>query len=427
MNAVPDRSLDPPAEVPTVAVRAAGNHPYIFKKMVIGAVGGNRPMDGDLVRVVDRDHLPLGFGLWNGRSQIAIRLIVPGTTPPGRDVWAERVRQAVALRRDFLGLDAVTNAYRVSHAEGDGLSGLVVDRYDDVLSVEVFSLGIYQRIGPLLELLGQSLGTQHYRVHVDERIALAEDFQGRPLSSPGLPQKVTITENGVRFRLNFDSGHKTGFFCDQRENRLRLAGFCRDRSVLDVCCYTGGFQVYALGEGGAPGGHLRRPRRERHRDGARERQREPGPAGPGERGRLRVPAADGGQRTELRRGRARPPQVHPDPARHRPRQAEILRHERPGHERGRAGRAAPDLFLLGPAPAADRFVALAPRRGPEEGRAARRRCSRSRAPRRTAVSLDALEGARTSRRSGSGSASVPARDGPGDFDGTASPRAKPSR
>ena len=251
LNAVPDRSLDPPGDVPTMAVSAAGNHPFIFKKMVIGAVGSARPMDGDLVRIVDRDHFPLGFGLWNGRSQIALRLLTPGTIAPGRDFWASRIERAVALRRDVLGLDAQSNAYRVVHAEGDGLSGLIVDRYDDVLSVEVFSLGIYQRIGPILELISSALGTKHFRVHVDERIALAEDFAGRPLVSPDLPPRVTVTENGVRFRVHFEGGHKTGFFCDQRENRKHLAGFCRDRSVLDVCCYSGGFGLHALVKGGA--------------------------------------------------------------------------------------------------------------------------------------------------------------------------------
>jgi 23S rRNA (cytosine1962-C5)-methyltransferase len=248
---VPDRPLEPSGELPTVAVRAAGNHPFVYRKMVIGPVGAVRPSDGDLVRVVDRDLLPIGFGLWNGRSQITLRLLVPGLTPPGPDFWRERIARAVSLRRDVLGLDATTTAYRAVHSEGDGLSGLVVDRYDDVLSVEVFSLGVYQRIGPILEILGPALGTRHFRVRVDERIALAEDFPGRPLSSPNVPPRVTVFENGVRFRVHFEGGHKTGFFCDQRENRLRLAGFCQDRSVLDVCSYTGGFGVYALARGKA--------------------------------------------------------------------------------------------------------------------------------------------------------------------------------
>ncbi len=219
--------------------------------MVIGPVGGVRPLDGDLVRVVDREHLPLGFGLWNERSQISLRLLTSGIEVPGRAFWEGRIDRAVALRREGLGLDEVTNAYRVSHAEGDGLSGLVIDRYDDVLSVEVFSLGMYQRIGPILELAAFRLGTKHFRVHVDERIALAEDFSGRLVTSPKLPPRVTIAEHGVRFRVHFEAAHKTGFFCDQRDNRLALTRFCRDRTVLDLCCYSGGFGLYALVKGKA--------------------------------------------------------------------------------------------------------------------------------------------------------------------------------
>lgn len=248
---VPDRPLEPPGELPVVAVRAPGYHPFVYRKMVIGPAGSLRPSDGDLVRVVDRDHFPLGFGLWNGRSQINLRLLAQGIDPPGLDFWTKRVDRAVALRREALGLDEVTNAYRVLHAEGDGLSGLIVDRFDDVLSAEVFSLGMYQRIGPILDLFAERLGTRHFRVHVDERIALAEDFAGRPIASPKLPPRVTIHEHGVRFRVLFEGSHKTGFFCDQRENRRQLARFTPGRSVLDACCYTGGFGIHALVKGQA--------------------------------------------------------------------------------------------------------------------------------------------------------------------------------
>ena len=248
---MPDRSLEPTGDLPVVAVRSPGYHPFVYRKMVIGPVGGRRPVDGDLVRVVDRDNLPLGFGLWNGRSQISLRFLSQGVDPPGLEFWTTRVDRAVALRREALGLEDVTNAYRVLHAEGDGLSGLIVDRFDDVLSAEIFSLGMYQRIGPILELVAERLGTQHVRVSVDERIALAEDFAGRPLASPKLPPRVTIQENGIRYRVTFEGSHKTGFFCDQRENRRELLRFTAGRSVLDVCCYTGGFGISALVKGGA--------------------------------------------------------------------------------------------------------------------------------------------------------------------------------
>lgn len=248
---VPNRPLDPEGDLPTVAIRASGQHPFVYRKMTIGPVGRARPRDGDLVRVVDRDGVPLGFGLWNARSQINVRMLSRGVEPPDEAFWRGRIDRALALRREMLGVERETNAYRVLHAEADGLSGLIVDRFDDVLSAEVFSLGIYQRIGPILEILSGKLGTKHFRVNVDERIALAEDFPGRPLASPKLPHRVTIEEDGVRYRVQFEGSHKTGFFCDQRDNRKRLAGFTDGRSVLDACCYTGGFGISALKRGGA--------------------------------------------------------------------------------------------------------------------------------------------------------------------------------
>ena len=248
---IPNRPLDPERDLPTVAIRASGQHPFVYRKMTIGPVGRARPRDGDLVRVVDRDGVPLGFGLWNARSQISVRMLALGVEPPDEAFWRGRIDRALALRREMLGLDRETNAYRIIHAEADGLSGLIVDKFDDVLSVEIYSLGIYQRIGPILSILGEKLGTKHFRVNVDERIALAEDFPGRPLASPKLPPRVTIEENGVRYRVQFEGSHKTGFFCDQRDNRKRLATFTEGRSMLDACCYTGGFGITALKRGGA--------------------------------------------------------------------------------------------------------------------------------------------------------------------------------
>jgi len=251
LDEIPDRSLEPPDSPPTVAVRSAGYHPFVYRKMIIGPVGPVRPRDGDIVRVVDREGFPLGFGLWNARSQINLRLLTSGLETPGPAFWEGRLDRAIALRRDLLKLDEATDAYRVVHAEADGLSGLIVDRFDDVLSAEIFSLGIYQRIGPILTRAAERLGTKHFRVHVDERIALAEDFPGRPVATPKLPPRVTIRENGVRFRVQFAGGHKTGFFCDQRENRLAMTRFTPGQSVLDACCYTGGFGIYALVKGQA--------------------------------------------------------------------------------------------------------------------------------------------------------------------------------
>jgi 23S rRNA (cytosine1962-C5)-methyltransferase len=248
---VPDRSLTAEEPLPTIAIRAAGTHQFVYRKMLDGPVGAATPNHGDLVRVVDRHRVHLGYALWNGRSQISLRFLSRQTTPPGPEFWSGRLSDAVSLRTKVLDLERETNAFRVVHAEGDGLSGLIVDRFDDVLSVEIFSLGIYQRIGPILSLCAEMLGTKHYRVGVDERVALQEDFSGRPLASPRLPPRVTVQEHGIRYRIHFEGGHKTGFFCDQRDSRKEIAQFCTDRAVLDLCCYTGGFGLNALVRGQA--------------------------------------------------------------------------------------------------------------------------------------------------------------------------------
>jgi 23S rRNA (cytosine1962-C5)-methyltransferase len=243
--------LTPEEAVPTVAIRASGTHQFVYRKMVEGPVGAAAPNHGDIVRVVDREGECLGYALWNGRSQISLRFLSRENSPPGPEFWSRRIDAAAALRTTILNLGRETNAYRVVHAEGDGLSGLVVDRFDDTLSAEVFSLGMYQRMGPILSLCAARLGTTHFLVRVDERTAMQEDFSGRPLASPHLPPRVTVHEHGIRYRIRFEDGHKTGFFCDQRDNRRELARFCPGRTVLDLCCYTGGFGLNALIRGEA--------------------------------------------------------------------------------------------------------------------------------------------------------------------------------
>ncbi len=248
---VPDRSLTAENPLPTMAIRAAGTHQFVYRKMIEGPVGAAAPSHGDIVRVVDRHGVQLGYALWNGRSQISLRFLSRQSEPPGLDFWRGRIADAVALRTKRLDLEREANAFRVVHAEGDRLSGLIVDRFDDVLSVEVFSLGMYQRIGPILALCAEALGTKHFRVGVDERVAQQEDFSGRMLASPRLPPRVTVQEHGIRYRIHFDGGHKTGFFCDQRDSRKEITRYCAGASVLDLCCYTGGFGLNALIRGEA--------------------------------------------------------------------------------------------------------------------------------------------------------------------------------
>jgi 23S rRNA (cytosine1962-C5)-methyltransferase len=158
------------------------------------------------------------------------------------------LQRAVALRRALPGLAAETEAFRVIHAEGDGLSGLIVDRYADVLVLELHSAGWVPLAADVATRLHALLGTKHHRVLLGERTARLEGCATIDLASPGGPRVAKLTEHGVRWQLDFETGHKTGFFCDQRDNRRRFAQWARGQ-LLDVCAYTGGFAVTAAALG----------------------------------------------------------------------------------------------------------------------------------------------------------------------------------
>lgn len=237
------RSLDPPRTLPTVWLRSAVRHPLVYRKQVERIDPQARP--GDLVEVRDRQEAWVGYGLVNPKSTLVLRMLARPGPVPDRAWWHQRLAAAVQLRQEVLRLEDVTDAYRLVHAEGDGLSGLVVDKLGTVLAIECYSLGMWQRAVALAELLVPLAGATHYRIRGGPAMLSQEGVEPPELRSPELPPRVTIHEFGTRFRVDFATGHKTGFFCDQRENRRLLATFCAGRRVLDVCCYTGGFAIQA--------------------------------------------------------------------------------------------------------------------------------------------------------------------------------------
>ncbi|HEY3243956.1 MAG TPA: class I SAM-dependent rRNA methyltransferase [Phycisphaerae bacterium] len=260
--ATPPEHLLPESPHPWVRLRSVSFHPFVYDRML--ATVDPKAVPGDVVAVYDKQGEIFGHGLFNPRSRIALRMLSYGPVPVDETFWRRRLAAAVALRRQTLRLDESTDAYRLVHAEGDGLSGLIAERYADTLVFELFSLGMYQRVELLARLLTESLGAPDPQrpeipwrivVRADERVEQIEGFRvSAPAGAPG-PQargsSVTIRENDVRFRVDARSGHKTGFFCDQRENRRALAALCHDADVLDLCCYTGGFGLYARVLGGA--------------------------------------------------------------------------------------------------------------------------------------------------------------------------------
>uniref|UniRef100_A0A7C4QRS1 Class I SAM-dependent rRNA methyltransferase n=1 Tax=Schlesneria paludicola TaxID=360056 RepID=A0A7C4QRS1_9PLAN len=228
---------------PEIEVRAPTPHPFLYRKRL-----GQFPpqaMPGDVVRLRFANGDVFGWGLFNPHAEIAVRVLRHGPAPPDETWWLERLQAAANLRRHLLHLDEATDAYRVVHAEGDGLSGLIVDRLGDVLALEAFSLGMYQRGEALLEGLGALVGTRYGVLRAGPHAADHEGFAADPVGSEDLPSRIVVREFGTKFRVDFTAGQKTGFYCDQRENRRRFADFCRGRSVLDVCSYTGGFALQA--------------------------------------------------------------------------------------------------------------------------------------------------------------------------------------
>ncbi|HLU48808.1 MAG TPA: class I SAM-dependent rRNA methyltransferase [Planctomycetota bacterium] len=232
----------------TVVLRSASerqSHPWIFRRTVKQVSG--EPRDGDEVLVTSSAGFPIGRGFWHGRSNIAVRLISHDPDLAlDEHFLRERLARAVALRRDLLGLERRTDAYRVVHSEGDGLSGLVVDRYASLVVLEFYSAGFFRRRELLRELFIELFGD----VRVVFKVAsVASDREGLPADidedSGSLGDVETeITENKMRFLVR-PTGHKTGFFLDQRENRERWAGLVRGAKVLDAFAYTGGFAIAA--------------------------------------------------------------------------------------------------------------------------------------------------------------------------------------
>ena len=231
---------------PWVQLKYFSSQPTLYPAMIAGASPDAKP--GDLVAVFDRDGRRFGTGLWNPKARVPLRVLHYGEDAPGEELFDTLLTRALDLRTGLMPLDADTDAYRVIHSDGDGFSGLVVDRFGDTLSVEVHSLGIFQRLGKILPQIHARLGTKRQVVSVDDFIARVEGIR---FAAANDVRTVKIREHGVRYEVNFESGHKTGFFCDQRENRRRLADFVKGRRVLDCCCYTGGFALAAKVLGGA--------------------------------------------------------------------------------------------------------------------------------------------------------------------------------
>jgi 23S rRNA (cytosine1962-C5)-methyltransferase len=233
-------------------------HPWIFSGAIQRIEG--EAQDGDLVRVVDGRGEYLATGYLNRRSQIVVRLLTWDVNEPVEaEFWRRRLERAIAGRAS-LTRDPATNAYRLVHAEADGLPGLVVDRYADWLVVQCLTMGIAQRRDEIVALLADASNFPGHGLLTPAGVYSRDDAavrrkEGLPLESGPVwgaepPDLVEIAEHGRRFLVDLKRGHKTGFYLDQRENRRRAAAYCDGAEVLNAFAYTGGFGVYG-GQAGA--------------------------------------------------------------------------------------------------------------------------------------------------------------------------------
>lgn len=228
-------------------IERRSSHPWIFQKMVDKPA--TRLPPGSVVDIQDRAGVWVGRGLYNGHSRIALRVLTAKQDEAVDEAFfRRRLEEAVSLRRDILQLDRVTDAYRLVFSEGDGLSGLVVDRFGPTLVLEFFSAGMYRFRQTIQDVLAGQFPESRFYWFAEEHVQKQESFDCR---APDPPPPGTITEHGLRFRVAPGSKHKTGFFLDQRENRRQLADLCQGKKVLDLCCNSGGFAVYAKALGQA--------------------------------------------------------------------------------------------------------------------------------------------------------------------------------
>lgn len=207
---------------------------------------------GDLVEVLDKEGGTFGWGLWNPTSRMPLRIVRHGPEPWTEEDFLAAIHHAAELRRGILKLDDETETYRAVHADADRLPGLVVDKFGDVLALEITTLAAWKRLDRWIPALHEAFGTHRTHIQVDPGLAQIERIPSKvhPLAD-GEVRKVKVREAGRVFEIDFSRGHKTGFFCDQRENRVALGELAAGRSLLDLCCYTGGFSVHAARAGAA--------------------------------------------------------------------------------------------------------------------------------------------------------------------------------
>ena len=227
--------------------RARRGHPWIYSNEIAMDAGVKSIPPGTLVMLESANRESLGIAFFNPHSLVAARILsrdASGNIDAG--FFAARLRHALALREALFS----EPYYRLAHAEADGLPGLVIDRYRDVLACQINAAGIERLTEPLIEAIENVLGPRVILLRNESPVRALEGLpREQHLIKGALSGPVELFENGCRFLADLLGGQKTGWFYDQRDNRAFMAGLARDRRILDVYCYTGGFAITAAHRG----------------------------------------------------------------------------------------------------------------------------------------------------------------------------------
>ncbi|MHB8933382.1 MAG: class I SAM-dependent rRNA methyltransferase, partial [Bellilinea sp.] len=219
-------------------------HPWIFSGAIARIEG--EPESGETVLVRSSQGDPLGLAAYSPASSIRARMwnLKPEEII-NSEFFHDRIKQAIQRRSNLIP-DSETNAIRLVHAESDGLPGVVVDRYADVLVVQILTSGAEFWRETIVDALAAITGVRHIFERSDVDVRKLEGLAPRTGVLRGTdPGLVEIRENGLRFQVDIVHGQKTGFYIDQRRNRQRVGELAHGREVLNCFCYTGGFSIYA--------------------------------------------------------------------------------------------------------------------------------------------------------------------------------------
>lgn len=224
-------------------------HPWVFSGAIKKIYG--IPSEGGIVNVYDNKDEFLGTGHYQDGT-IAIRILSFKEETIDFNFWNKRINNAYNYRKNLNIINSNTNVYRLIHAEGDELPGLIIDIYYDTAVIQCHSLGMYQNIETFADILKNIFSDNLKAIYLKSQSTLPSKYKIENADRYifGKSNENIVLENNLKFNINWEEGQKTGFFIDQRDNRLLLSKYCKNKDVLNVFGYTGGFSVYAV-HGGA--------------------------------------------------------------------------------------------------------------------------------------------------------------------------------